>query len=179
MTPTTDGVVSTILFDLTATPVIYGGVFGGSPADVTEGSTTIATGAVDAALPPDVEADNLFFIDFVDDLLAFDFVFSGSVFSAGGIWTLPAVGSHPFGSDPALDGFVGANVAQFSVLGDPVPFFGPDQELLGFLVTYSLDSITARETADVPEPATLGLVGTGLWMAVRRRRANRKREQAD
>ena len=164
ITAADDNLLSTVAFDTLGNPIAFGGLSGATIALVTDGPP-ISLGLVAAA-----DSDTGLFVDLpdVNDALAFDFLFGTSVFGPGGLWTLSAVGSPLFLSDPAFLPFIGVNVAQFSALSlDPI--FGNDQ-LLGYIGVYALDFIAAPDqVTEVPEPATMGLVGLGLAAAARRR----------
>lgn len=81
-------------------------------------------------------------------------------------------------SDLALIGFVGPNVAHFALVSN-TPILVDDVQV-GNQFVYNLVTLNGTgapvgsggETA-VPEPASLCLVGSGLLMALRRRRANK------
>lgn len=171
LTTDADTVVGTVFFDLLGNPTVVG-VAGTSAVTVSDGGV-IATGAI-----AEVDSDTQLFFDFADDLYGFDFDFATSIFDPGGVWSLVVNGFPLIATDPALLPFIGANLGQFSILTLD-PFVDPQtQQTLGFVGTYALQFIASQEDVTaVPEPATLGLVGTGLLMAIRRRRAKKNAER--
>ena len=170
ITTADDGLTSAVVFDALGNPVFFAGITGVTIVTVSDGGPPTALGVVAAA-----DADTGLFIELPtgDDILAFDFLFGTSSFSPTGVWTLAAVGAPLVLADPAYIPFVGLDLAQFSILGELLPIFENDI-LIGYVGNFALDFIAAPEApAEVPEPATLGLLGTGILMAVRRRRAKK------
>ncbi len=114
-------------------------------------------------LPPN---NNVVYLDAQG--VSFTFLFPLGTFN-GTLWDVPVIGSAlvPPLTEPWLNNFVGADVAQLSFLSvAPIGDLAP----VGFLAQYHLDFIASGDTAPVPEPATIALIGSGLVMAVRRRR---------
>lgn len=129
-------------------------------------------------------AASLFLVNLaVNEALDITFNFASSTFNPsfpGPDWFVSQVIGTPLTgvTDPGLAGFVGNdNVARFGLLTpEGIPIFAGDEQI-GLSFNYALISITNPDDdmAAVPEPATLSLLGAGLVMAARRRRAGSKK----
>ena len=162
------GVVGAVFFDLAANPVFMNLAAGGASGATVSDGAVITSGIIAVS-----DTDSALFVDFgVDDAFLFDFNFATSVFAAN-LWSVVVNGAPIFLTDPALVPFAGANLGQFSLLSLD-PFFDTGtQQQIGFVGLYKLDFIAAQGATPIPEPATLGFVGTGILLAIRRRRSKR------
>ena len=163
------------------TPPTYD-VRGTASGDVTEQTTSenLGTAFMDGSAPPP-SANVILGSTTVPEALdlLFDFASSSGLGTAD--WLVPVTGTaiSPTVTDLALIGFLGADGAHFI---NPVitAILGEDNvtqiatQLQYQLVTLSGTGapVTGQE---VPEPASLCLVGTGLLMAYRRRQSNKNR----
>jgi len=112
--------------------------------------------------------------------LTFDFNTSAGIGTPTWIIPVTGVALSPTVTDLALIGFLGNDLASFAFVSATEVF--DDSEvpvLLGNVLAYSLTSISgtgeplSNGGAAIPEPASLCLVGSGLLMALRRRRASK------
>jgi hypothetical protein len=109
---------------------------------------------------------------------AIDLVFLLSPGLSDAEWLVNVSGTPLTGiSDLALIGFAGADIAHFALVSSQ-PFI-VDGTQVGTQFVYNLTTLNGTGApvgsgqAAIPEPASLCLVGSGLLMALRRRRANK------
>lgn len=163
------------------TPPTYD-VRGTASGAVTEQTTSenLGTAVLNGSAPPpssDLTLGSTTLAEALDLL----FNFSGSSGLGSFDWFIPVTGTalSPSVTDLALIGFVGGDAAHFA---NPVitAILGGDNETqVATLLQYQLVSLSGTGAPvtgqQVPEPASLCLVGSGLLMAYRRRQSNKNR----
>ncbi len=164
-TPT---VIGTVIFNFSDPGATVYDIRGTATTQAFDGATPLGSGLLAGSDDP-APQNNVLYTNLVTDLMGFSFDFSTSIFTDN-LWTVAVTGFPILGSDPAFASFVGADLAQLSLLSSEI--IGGEQPI-GLIANYSLNFIVGPEQqpAAVPEPATLGLVGTGVVMAIRRRRS--------
>ncbi|HKY23359.1 MAG TPA: PEP-CTERM sorting domain-containing protein [Vicinamibacterales bacterium] len=174
--PSTGVINGTVVIPLADPTAVVYDVRGAAQVSVIEQSTLAPIGTANLFGSDPFPSDQLTLANLGStEFLDFTFDFSTSTFSPTfNEWNLSVVTGTPLTAltDPALIGFTGHNVAQFLIAGEGTFIFDNEQNPFALVVPYALNFIlsTQPDNPAVPEPATIGLVATGLAVAARRRR---------